>query len=306
MIRVDNIKKNFGDFQALKSVSLEFPKGEISVVSGADGAGKSTLFKIILGLLKRDSGDIFINNSIIGNNFSIITEISGYMPERFSLYPDLTVNENLNFFADIYGVGKVKREELKKRLLETTGMNRFKNRRAAALSGGMKQKLALSTILLSSPEVIFLDEPTTGVDPLSRIEFFSIIESLKREGKTIIMSTPYLDEAEKGDRIFFLKHGSIIKSGKIEEMKRDVPFKIFRLKPKGNVFEIVENAKNDERLKNRVFIKGKYLKFISSGEDELISIIPHTEMKETIPSLEDIYLYYENIRESVSERNGNG
>lgn len=301
MLRVEKIVKTFGNITALKGISLDFPRGEITVVAGADGAGKSTLFRIMLGLLKRDAGEIFLKEDAVRNNFRMITGISGYMPEKFSLYSDLTVDENLNFFADIYGVEKNKRESLKKRLLDTTGMIKFKNRRASALSGGMKQKLALSTILLSSPEIIFLDEPTTGVDPLSRIEFFNIIESLKEEGKTILISTPYLDEAEKGDRIYFLKNGEVIKRGLISDLKKNAPFKIFSLTPKGNIFEILKKTKENSELRGRVFIRGKYLRFISEGNEGVMSLIPHIEKRESPPSLEDVYLYYENLWKSGVE-----
>ena len=177
-------------------------------------------------------------------------------------------------------------------------MEGFKKRRAGALSGGMKQKLALSTILLSSPKLIFLDEPTTGVDPLSRIEFFNIIQFLKEEGKTIIISTPYLDEAEKGDNIFFLKDGKILKSGSLTELKSSVKFRLYSLLPKGNVFDIIEKVERDRRFSGKIYLRGKFIKFISVGDEKLVNLIPHTEISETKPNLEDIYLFY--------ERGGNG
>ena len=161
---------------------------------------------MLVGLVKKDSGAISQRRDI-GDDYATVNAVCGYMPEKFSLYTDLTVEENMNFFADIQQVPPRRRDELKQRLLEKTGMARFSRRRAGALSGGMKQKLALSAILLSSPELIILDEPTTGVDPLSRIEFFAIIEDLKREGRTIVLSTPYLDEAEKGDFVVLIKNG---------------------------------------------------------------------------------------------------
>lgn len=215
------------------------------------------------------------------------------MPERFSLYTDLTVEENLNFFADINNVPFKRRESLKNRLLENTGMIKFRNRKAGALSGGMKQKLSLSSILLSSPELIILDEPTTGVDPLSRIEFFLIIEMLKNEGKTIFISTPYLDEAENGDHIIFLKDGEIIKKGNISELKRDVPFRLWRILPKENIFELVEKLKGKNGQGESFFIKGKYLNFIGKQKSILMDSIDTLEVTEQKPALEDIYMYYE-------------
>ncbi|MEN8153307.1 MAG: ABC transporter ATP-binding protein [Acidobacteriota bacterium] len=295
MIEVKNLNKNFGNIRALDDFSFHFERSKITVLSGADGSGKSTLFKLILGLTKLDSGEIILKDEPLSTDFSRVTEIAGYMPEKFSLYPDLTVEENLNFFSDIHGVEFKRREEMKKMLLERTGMIKFRNRRAGALSGGMKQKLSLSSILLSSPEVLLLDEPTTGVDPLSRIEFFNIIELLKSEGKTIIISTPYLEEAEKGDNIVFINKGKIRKSGNISELKKNVPFKLFSLIPERNIFEILEELKKEKRLEGKVFMKGKYIKFISKDDDDLLSLIPGKQIREESPGLEDIYLYYERI-----------
>ncbi len=297
MLEIRNLTKSYGSIEALNGISLSVPEGKITIISGADGSGKSTLFKLILGLEPLDGGEIRFMGDDIGKDYSIITRICGYMPEKFSLYPDLSVEENLNFFSDIRGVPKKRREELKQRLLENTGMAKFKKRRANALSGGMKQKLALATILLSSPQIIILDEPTTGVDPLSRIEFFNIIESLKDEGKTILISTPYLDEAEKGDYIFFIKNGTRIQSGYIDALKRDIPFRLFTLTPDGNIFDIVAKLKQDPRYRDRVFIKGQFIKFIgeqSMQRDQLTSI-PSKTIREEKPSLEDIYLYYEKL-----------
>lgn len=293
MIRLDNISKSFGTVDALKGISVNFPQSKITIIAGADGAGKSTLFRIILGLEKTDSGKIYIKDEEIRKDYSRITSISGFMPERFSLYTDLTVEENLNFFADINNVPFKRRESLKNRLLENTGMINFRNRKAGALSGGMKQKLSLSSILLSSPDLIILDEPTTGVDPLSRIEFFLIIKMLKDEGKTILISTPYLDEAENGDHIVFLKDGEVIKKGDIRELKRDVPFRLWRILPEENIFELVEKLKGKNGPGESFFIKGKYLNFIGRQKSGLLDKIDAQEITEQKPALEDIYMYYE-------------
>jgi ABC-2 type transport system ATP-binding protein len=215
------------------------------------------------------------------------------MPERFSLYPDLTVEENMNFFADIYLVARKRRESLKYRLLEKTGMVPFTNRQAGALSGGMKQKLALSTILLSSPRIILLDEPTTGVDPLSRIEFFKILGELKAEGKTILMSTPYLDEAEAGDQVIFLKNGTLLAQAPIRRLKRDFPLQLYRLLPEGNLFEALENIRRQGAGENLVYIRGKYLRLLKREGEELPRSVPFREAVPQPVTLEDIYLYYE-------------
>jgi ABC-2 type transport system ATP-binding protein len=293
MLTVKNLTKSFGSIQAIKDISFSTAKASISIIAGADGAGKSTLFKMILGLIKKDSGEIYIEGTPIKGDYSQVTLITGYMPEQFSLYSDLTVEENLDFFAHIQQVESQRKNELKLRLLQRTEMFPFRKRRAGALSGGMKQKLALSTILLSSPEILILDEPTTGVDPLSRIEFFNIMEDLKKEGKTILMATPYLDEAEKGDYIIFIKKGVLIKQGSIKEIKQKFPAKMFRILPKGNIFEMIHELKSEKDFKSDFYIKGRYIKCMCQGDSSFLSKIKANEIREEKPMLEDIYLYYE-------------
>jgi ABC-type multidrug transport system ATPase subunit len=294
MIELKNISKSFGDIEAVRDVSFDIPRGQITILTGADGAGKSTIFKMMVGLVRKNSGDIFLKGEDIGHRYNKITAITGYMPERFSLYQDLSVEENLNFFSDIYQVPFKKREERKYRMLEKTGMLPFKGRRAGALSGGMKQKLALSCMLLSAPQFIILDEPTTGVDPLSRIEFFNIINELKVEGKTIVISTPYLDEAEQGDHIVFLKNGRVIKEDSMAHLKKNFPARLFNILPRGNIYEVLQELKGNEQIKDNVYIRGKYIKYLQPEADRnLISLIPNTHVEEEIPKLEDIYIYYE-------------
>lgn len=294
MIELKNVSRSFGDIIAVKDVSLVIPQGLITIIAGADGAGKSTIFKILVGLVRKDSGDIFLKGENIGQHFDKITSIAGYMPERFSQYQDLSVEENLNFFSDIYQVPRKEREERKQRLLEKTGMLPFKKRRASALSGGMKQKLALSCILLSAPQFIILDEPTTGVDPLSRIEFFHIISDLKTEGKTIVISTPYLDEAEQGDHIVFIRRGVIIRQESMKMLKENFNARLFNILPKGNIYDVLQQLKKNEQLKDKVYIRGKYIKYLlPETEQNLVSLIPHTRVEEEKPKLEDIYIYYE-------------
>jgi ABC-2 type transport system ATP-binding protein len=293
MLRVEGISKSFGSLKAVDRVSFTLEPGTISILAGADGAGKSTILKMTLGLVKKDSGEIYLDGKPVGKRFNRITEITGYMPERFSLYSDLSVEENLNFYSDIHQVPRRRREEMKHRLLEKTGMLPFKKRRAGALSGGMKQKLALSSILLAFPEIIILDEPTTGVDPLSRIEFFSIIQELKQEGKTIIMATPYLDEAEKGDEVIFIKDGKVLRKGSIVSLKESFPAKLFRILPKGNILEVMESLRENPYIKDDVYIRGRYIKYLQKEENLLLEQIPAREIHEESPTLEDIYIYYE-------------
>lgn len=305
MIKIKNVSKSFGDIAAVRGVSFDIPEGKTTIIAGADGAGKSTIFKMLVGLVRKDSGDILLNGESIGDDYGKVTAVSGYMPERFSLYQDLSVEENLNFFSDIHRVPFKKREESKHRLLEKTGMLPFKKRRAGALSGGMKQKLALSCILLSAPRFIILDEPTTGVDPLSRIEFFNIIDELKGEGKTIVISTPYLDEAEQGDYIVFLKNGGVLLEDSIAHLRESFPARLFRILPKGNIFEIMENLGKNEAVKNNVYIRGKYIKLMQERGDDFSHLIPHVKIEEEKPKLEDMYLYYERLEEKLEQKGKN-
>ncbi len=293
MVRLQGVSKSFGAIRAVDDATLDIPRGAITVLTGADGAGKSTLFKMLVGLVKKDAGAILLDGEDILDDYARITSVCGYMPERFSLYTDLSVEENMDFFAAVQQVPAARREELKGRLLERTGMAPFRRRRAGALSGGMKQKLALSTILLSSPQLIILDEPTTGVDPLSRIEFFAIIESLKQEGRTIVMSTPYLDEAEKGDRVVFIKGGRVMLQSTLADLRRTFPARLFRILPAGNVFAAMRQAAAVPGLGAAAYLRGKYIKYLQTGDENLGRLIPHREMVEEAPTLEDMYIYYE-------------
>lgn len=293
MVRLEHVCKDFAAVRAVDDVSLAMTRAAITVLAGPDGGGKSTLFKMLVGLVKKDSGDIFLNDRNIEGDYSRINAVCGYMPERFSLYTDLTVEENLNFFADIQQVPRQRRDELKARLLGKTGMADFSRRRAGALSGGMKQKLALSAILLSSPELIILDEPTTGVDPLARIEFFAIIEELKREGRTIVLSTPYLDEAEKGDFVVLIKNGRVLRQDAIARLKSGFPARLYRILPRANVFEAMQEIAADPQLAGRAHVRGQYIRFLQDGPGDIATRIPHREIREEPPTLEDIYIFYE-------------
>lgn len=293
MIRVHELSKSFGSIRAVDGVSFALNPGTLTILAGADGAGKSTILRMMLGLVRKDGGEIYLDEAPVGKDFGRITRIAGYMPERFSLYSDLSVEENLNFYSDIHQVPRQRREELKHRLLQKTGMLPFKNRRAGALSGGMKQKLALSTILLAFPELIILDEPTTGVDPLSRIEFFNIIEELKEEGKTVIIATPYLDEAEKGDEVIFIKDGKILHQGSIKSLKQNFPAKLFRILPEGNILEVMQSLQANPKIKDDVYVRGRYIKYLHRAGSPLLAQIPARDIHEESPTLEDIYLFYE-------------
>ena len=207
MIHVENICKTFGKVQALGDVSLDVGKGELFGLVGPDGAGKTTLFRILCTLLLPDRGKASVEGFDVVKDMKEIRRRVGYMPGRFSLYQDLTVEENLRFFASLFGTTVDEGYDSIKAIYSQ--IEPFRKRRAGALSGGMKQKLALSCALVHQPDVLFLDEPTTGVDPVSRKEFWDMLAMLKDRGITIVASTPYLDEVRRCDRVAFLKEGSV-------------------------------------------------------------------------------------------------
>ena len=208
MVNVENISKAFKDVQALNNVSFNAEEGELFGIIGPDGAGKTTLFRIMTTLTIPDNGSVLINNRSIFNDYIEIRKHIGYMPGRFALYQDLTVEENLKFFASVFNTTIEENYHLVKVIYSHIAP--FKNRKAGKLSGGMKQKLALSCALIHKPEVLFLDEPTTGVDPVSRKEFWDMLYDLKNMGITIVVSTPYMDEASRCDRIALIKNGEFM------------------------------------------------------------------------------------------------
>jgi len=212
-LKFDSLRKSYGDTVALEGLSLEIRSGEIFGMIGPDGAGKTTAMRIACGLVLPDSGTVQIMGYDVVKQPMKVKEHIGYMPQRFSLYPDLTVAENMHFFADLYGVSRAERLEREKRLMQFSRLEEFRSRRAGQLSGGMKQKLALSCTLIHTPDVLILDEPTTGVDPLSRQEFWSILRELAGTGQALLVSTPYMDEALLCNRVALMHRGRAMATG---------------------------------------------------------------------------------------------
>jgi ABC-2 type transport system ATP-binding protein len=215
--------KEFRSVTAVDHVSICVEKGEVFGLVGPDGAGKSTLIRMLATTLAPTAGDAYIfGKSVISDPHDVKPRI-GYMSQAFSLYGDLTVAENLRFFAELRGVPRHDMATRSKRLLEFSGLTEFEKRQAQFLSGGMKQKLALAATLISEPDLLFLDEPTTGVDPVSRREFWRIISDLHRQGITVFVATPYMDEADRCNEIAFMTQGKIILRDTPAGMKRRVP-----------------------------------------------------------------------------------
>jgi ABC-2 type transport system ATP-binding protein len=203
----DSLVKKYGELTALDRFSLSVEAGSICALVGPDGAGKTTMIRILCRLLDPDSGTITIDGSNIARDFEKVKPILGYMPQQFSLYPDLSIEENLTFYSGLYGITGKRYLEKRDSLYKFSNLAPFASRRAGALSGGMKQKLALSCALIHDPRLLILDEPTTGVDPLSRRQFWEILLQLKSQGVTILVSTPYMDEVARCDRAAFILNG---------------------------------------------------------------------------------------------------
>ncbi|MGV8056968.1 MAG: ABC transporter ATP-binding protein [Smithellaceae bacterium] len=209
MVEVKNVFMRFNAASALQDVSFNVAAGSIFGLVGSDGAGKSTLLRLTATMIKPSSGNIYINGLDVVTQKRKIKNIIGYMPQRFGLYQDLTVEENMNFFMDIFGIPKAERQKRKEKYLGFSNLLPFVDRLAGNLSGGMKQKLGLACVLVHEPRLLILDEPTNGVDPVSRYEFWDILSNMKQEGMTILVSTAYLDEGEKCDELG-LMHNSIL------------------------------------------------------------------------------------------------
>lgn len=218
-VRIQALAKSFGDLRAVDGVTLDVAEGELFGLVGPDGAGKTTVMRLLTAIMDPSSGDAWVAGYHIVREAEAIKEHIGYMSQRFGLYADLTVMENIEFYADIYGVPADGRKEKIERLLAFSNLVPFKKRLAGNLSGGMKQKLGLVCSLIHTPKVLFLDEPTNGVDPVSRRDFWKILYQLLREKVTIFVSTAYLDEAERCNRVGLIHKGKLLAAGSPDEVK---------------------------------------------------------------------------------------
>lgn len=237
---VKDLSKKFGATLALDSLSFEVQHGELFGFIGPDGAGKTTLFRFLTTLLIPDSGAGTILGFDVIRDYKKIRNICGYMPGKFSLYQDLTVEENLQFFATIFGTTIEENYHLVKEIYQQ--IEPFKTRKAGQLSGGMKQKLALSCAMIHKPEVLFLDEPTTGVDAVSRQEFWEMLRRLKESGITIIVSTPYMDEAGLCDRVALIQGGKIMAISAPGEITQQFPMKLYSVRS-GNIYKLLTDLR---------------------------------------------------------------
>jgi len=294
-IQVHNISKSYNKISAIDSISFEVKEGELFGLIGPDGAGKTTIFRILTTLLLANEGSATVAGFDVVLDYKAIRNSVGYMPGKFSLYQDLTVEENLNFFATIFGTTIEENYNLIKDIY--IQIEPFKTRRAGALSGGMKQKLALCCALIHKPTVLFLDEPTTGVDPVSRKEFWIMLKRLQEKGITILVSTPYMDEAALCDRIALIQKGSILKIDKPATIIKDYKKIIYDIKAK-NTHQLIQDLKNYPSQYS-VFAFGEYIHYIDENDNfnpmdlqNYLEQQQHTEIEIRVsnPTIEDVFM----------------
>jgi ABC-2 type transport system ATP-binding protein len=294
-IKVLNISKSYNKIKAVEAISFAVKEGEIFGLIGPDGAGKTTLFRILTTLLFADEGTASVAGFDVVKEYKSIRNCVGYMPGKFSLYPDLSVEENLTFFATLFGTTIQENYDLIKDIY--IQIEPFKTRRAGALSGGMKQKLALCCALIHKPKVLFLDEPTTGVDPVSRKEFWQMLKRLQQKGITILVSTPYMDEAALCDRIALIQKGKILKIDSPLSIIEKYSKTIYDIRAK-NTYQLLLDLKNYPSQYS-VYAFGECIHYIdketefdSNALEKYLKEKKHIEIEIQItkPTIEDVFM----------------
>jgi ABC-2 type transport system ATP-binding protein len=290
------LHKSYDDVKAVQGIRYNIRKGEMFGLVGPDGAGKTTTIRMLCGLVKPDSGSATLLDMDIVKDKNKIKDQIGYLSQRFSLYGDLTIDENIEFFAEIHNVKNF--EDRRNELLEFTRLTPFRDRLADNLSGGMKQKLALACSLIHKPQILFLDEPTTGVDPVSRRDFWKILSSLLKEGITVFMSTPYLDEAERCNKVALMHKGKIISLDTPARIKESINVEIAEI-----VCTRVRDANKlvKEKLHNEVQLFGDRINVVlDKGDNNLEQVLKLLESNSIYvvsyrivpPSLENVFIHY--------------
>jgi ABC-2 type transport system ATP-binding protein len=296
-ILTEHLTKTFGDLTAVGDLTLSVEEGEIFGLVGPDGAGKTTTMRLLTAIMEPTSGDAWVAGHHVVRQPEAVKEQIGYMSQRFGLYPDLTVMENLDFYADIYTVPRRNRQERTERLLAFSNLTPFKRRLAGNLSGGMKQKLGLACALIHTPRVLLLDEPTNGVDPVSRRDFWRILYQLLREKVTIFVSTAYLDEAERCNRVGLVHRGRLLACGTPDEVKRLM---------RGTILEIrsAEPRRATSVLREKlgsgsVGLFGDRVHVVTAAPEEtagraeaalVAAGLPPLEIRSIAPTLEDVFV----------------
>jgi len=296
-IAVRGLRKAFPGVVAVNDLSFHVAPGEIFGLVGPDGAGKTTTLRMLAGVLPPDAGTATVAGMDVTREPERVKHFISYMPQRFGLYEDLTVEENIRFYADLFGVKKKERQERAARLLAASGMSEFRERLAGKLSGGMKQKLGLTCALIHRPRVILLDEPTTGVDPVSRRDFWRILYSLVAEGVAILTSTAYLDEAERCHRVALLHEGRLLFCDTPAALKRQLPGGVVSLRSK-EPRQLFETLKSAAGVANQVLVGDGVHLFVDDAPRRIPELrarleaanLPFDEIAEAAPSIEDLFV----------------
>ena len=295
IIEINELSKSYGNIRAVRQLHLSVGKGEMFGLVGPDGAGKTTLIRMLCGILPVDSGGFTVFGMDGIRKKNKIKKRIGYLSQKFSLYGDLTVYENINFFAKVHNVKEFKNE--REKLLKKMGIEKFGSRLAERLSGGMKQKLALACTLIHSPEILFLDEPTTGVDPVSRREFRQILAELKNTGITILVTTPYMDEAERCDTVAFMYEGDVLSYDSPDAIKQNFNRSVLEIvcSPIRQVYTFLEKLTDIESI--HIFGDRLHVVFDEKilPEEDLRIILKNqnfsvSSIRKVSPSLENIFI----------------
>jgi ABC-2 type transport system ATP-binding protein len=307
-VQAADLHKKFQTVTALAGVSFSVDEGALFGLIGADGAGKTTLFRILVTLVPADSGSAAVLGKNVEKEFTEIRTLVGYMPQRFSLYQDLSVRENLHFFADVFGVPATERQARMERLLSFSRLGPFQDRRAGNLSGGMKQKLALSCALIHTPRLLILDEPTTGVDPVSRKEFWDILFELKRQGITILVSTPYMDEATHCDSLLLLHKGEVLRQGTPAALLSAYPLTLYKIKSSAGSISVAQGTRLPQGIRLMYPLAGTIRAAAAGGgkalpQEILTSVQTFAPTADTIeaaePTIEDLLFYLLSEKEAA-------
>lgn len=296
VIRAINLTRRFGALTAVDHLNLEVQAGEIFCLVGPDGAGKTTTLRLLCSLMDPTEGSAEVAGHDVVKESDAVRDQIGYMAQRFGLYPDLTVDENMFFYSDLYGIVGKERDELTARLLKMTRLEPFRKRPAGKLSGGMKQKLALMCALLHKPRILFLDEPTNGVDPVSRRDFWAILYSLVRDGLTVFVATAYLDEAERANRVGLMHRGRLIRCDTPAALKQDLDHAYYNIEGAKShqdaarrLREVLEKQPGVLAVQPTGAQLRLYVDERETSAEELAKVTPFTWQR-IAPSLEDVFI----------------
>jgi ABC-2 type transport system ATP-binding protein len=309
LLETKDLVKTFGSLRAVDGLNLEVRAGEMIGLVGPDGAGKTTAIRLMVGALEPTSGQIRVAGYQLPGQLEKAHEELGYLAQRFSLYGDLTVKENLEFFGEVFNVPNAERKQRSQELLRFAGLEEFASRPAAALSGGMQKKLGLATALVHRPKVLLLDEPTGGVDPVARQEFWQLLIGLLRVGSAVLVSTPYMDEAMRFNRVIFMNHGRALTQGAPRDLMNGLAGRILELATEQNM--VAKKIASEDSDVEDVHTFGEYLHLrVRAPEGPLARLPGHleaagvnlTHLIPVSPSLEDVFIHLLEMEEKTNAR----